>query len=117
MASAVPLYHDSPVRICGGTGVMYSPHSGLKIDQPSRRCFCSECDLYCVSTSTRRRPECRQLVSVKSMIRYLPPKGTPGLARSAVSGWSREPTPPASKNVRVFSSMIGEVLDQLIWTI
>ena len=29
MASAVPLYHDGPVRICGGTGVMYSPSSGL----------------------------------------------------------------------------------------
>ena len=39
MASAVPLYQESPVRICGGTVVMYSPHSGLKIVQPSREMF------------------------------------------------------------------------------
>src|SRR5436190_10909715 len=103
MASAVPTYQESPVRICGGTAVMYSPHSGLKIDQPSRRCFCSECDLYCVKTKTRRSPECKQLVSVKSTMRYLPPKGTAGLARSAVNGCNREPAPPARRIVRVWS--------------
>ena len=69
--------------------------SGLKIDQPSRRCFCSECDLYCVSTSTRRKPECRQFARVKSIMRYFPPKGTAGLVRSWVSGCSRLPVPPA----------------------
>ena len=45
------------------------------MDHPSRRCFCSEWDLYCVSTRTRRSPECRQLLSVKSMMRYRSPKG------------------------------------------
>src|SRR5208337_2216618 len=105
MASAVPRYQDSPVRICGGTRVMKSPHSELKIDQPSRRCFCRECDLYWVKIKMRRRPECRQLLSVKSMMRYLPPKGTAGLARSAVSGCNREPTPPAKRTVNVFSRL------------
>jgi WD40 repeat protein len=38
-------------------------------------------------------------VSVKSMMRYRPPNGTAGLARSAVSGCDREPTPPASSSV------------------
>src|ERR1700722_8611574 len=105
MASAVPLYQESPVRICGGTVVINSPHSGLKIDQPSRKCFCSEWDLYWVRTSTRRRPECRQLESVKSMMRYLPPKQTAGLARSAVRGCKRAPTPPARRTERVFSNI------------
>lgn len=92
--------------------VMYSRSSGLKIDQPSRRCFCSEWDLYWVSTRTRRSPECRQLLSVKSMIRYFPPNGTPGLARSAVSGCNRDPTPPAKMIESVFSSIIKIALFQ-----
>ena len=33
-----------------------------------------------------RRPELMQFESVKSMIRYGPPNGTAGLARSRVSG-------------------------------
>src|SRR5437667_7300890 len=36
-----------------------------------------------------------QLESVTSMIRYTPPKGTAGLARSRVSGQRRSPWPPA----------------------
>src|SRR5262245_12146771 len=36
-----------------------------------------------------------RLLSTKSTIRYLPPKGTAGLARSLVSGYSRVPFPPA----------------------
>ena len=97
----MPAYQLSPVRICGGTGVMYSPSDGLKIDQPSRKCFWREWDLYWVSTRTRRNPESRQLLSVKSMIRYLPPNGTAGFARWAVSGYRREPTPPARMSVIV----------------
>src|SRR5712672_259748 len=103
MASAVPLYQDSPVRICGGTGVMYSPSSELKIDHASRRCFCSDWDLYCVRTRMRRSPECRQLLSVKSMMRYRPPNGTAGLALSAVNGCRRDPIPPARMMLIVFS--------------
>src|SRR5579872_106978 len=41
-------------------------------------------------------PELMKLLSTKSMIRYLPPKGTAGLARSRVSGKRRVPLPPAS---------------------
>src|SRR6266540_1972376 len=41
-------------------------------------------------------PELMKLLRTKSMIRYLPPKGTAGLARSLVSGWRRVPFPPAS---------------------
>src|ERR1700734_441143 len=37
-----------------------------------------------------------KLLSTKSMMRYLPPKGTAGLARSLVNGYSRVPFPPAS---------------------
>ena len=53
----------------------------------------------------RRSPECRQLLSVKSMMRYRPPKGTAGLALSAVNGCRREPIPPARMMLIVFSSM------------
>src|SRR5688572_28496701 len=61
--------------------------------------------MYCVRTRMRRSPECRQLLSVKSMMRYRPPKGTAGLARSAVSGYRREPAPPARMMLIVFSCM------------
>ncbi len=77
------------------------PNSGLKIDQPSRKCFCKEWDLYCVSTKIRRRPECKQLVRVKSIMRYLPPNGTAGFALSSVRGDKREPIPPAKTTVKV----------------
>src|SRR5262249_36843077 len=36
-----------------------------------------------------------KLLNTKSMIRYLPPNGTAGLARSFVRGYSRVPLPPA----------------------
>src|ERR1044071_1342190 len=41
-------------------------------------------------------PELTKLLSTKSMMRYFPPNGTAGLARSLVSGYSRVPFPPAS---------------------
>src|SRR5882672_1653597 len=53
----------------------------------------------------RRSPECRQLLSVKSMMRYRPPKGTAGLARSAVNGCRRDPTPPARMMLMALSCM------------
>src|ERR1700686_2252341 len=40
-------------------------------------------------------PELMKLLRTKSMIRYLPPKGTAGLARSRVRGKRRVPLPPA----------------------
>ena len=88
------MYQRGPRRCCAGTGVMYSPAS------PDSRQFCemwrsSECDLYCVSTQIRRYRALTRLDSTKSISRYAPPKGTAGLARSAVSGYSRLPSPPA----------------------
>src|SRR5215472_11430751 len=51
--------------------------------------------LYWVSTQTRRVPALTRLDSAKSTSRYRPANGTAGLARSAVSGDSRRPAPPA----------------------
>src|SRR6266851_109010 len=47
----------------------------------------------------RRRLLLTQFESVKSTMRYSPPKGTAGLARSRVSGSRRVPLPPAKINV------------------
>ena len=63
------------------------------------------CDLNCVSTRTRRNPLLMQLDNVKSIMRYNPPNGTAGFARSRVSGSSRVPFPPASMIVITFRSM------------
>src|ERR1700690_309084 len=52
--------------------------------------------LYWVSTAMRRKPALTRFESAKSTSRKLPPKGTAGLARSAVSGINRLPSPPAS---------------------
>src|SRR6516164_1286821 len=51
--------------------------------------------LYWVSTQIRRHPALTRLDNAKSTSRYRPPNGTAGLARSAVSGDSRRPAPPA----------------------
>src|SRR6266481_231304 len=49
----------------------------------------------------RLSPLLRQLESVKSMMRYMPPNGTAGFARFLVSGYSRSPWPPASNMTSV----------------
>ena len=41
-------------------------------------------------------PEFVQLLNVKSMIRYLPPKGTAGFARLFVNEFNLLPLPPAN---------------------
>src|SRR6266700_250844 len=64
-------------------------------------CRSSECDLYCVSTQIRMMSPLTKFDSTKSTSRYIPPKGTAGLARSAVSGISRLPSPPASTIPRI----------------
>ena len=53
---------------------MNSPSSSDTTFQPIRMWRLSESDLYCVAMKMRRRPELMQLLSVKSMIRYGPPK-------------------------------------------
>src|SRR6185295_1105479 len=83
---------------------MNSPSSSATTRQPIRRCRLSESDLYWSAMKIRRSPELMQLLSVKSMIRYGPPKYTAGFARSLVSGESRSPAPPASTMTRASSS-------------
>src|SRR5467141_1981578 len=50
--------------------------------------------LNCVSTKIERNPELRQLLIGISTIRYFPPSGTAGFARSFVNGNKRVPAPP-----------------------
>ena len=65
---------------------MNSPSSSATTLQPMRRWRLSESDLYWSAMKIWRRPELMQLLSVKSMMRYGPPKYTAGFARSFVSG-------------------------------
>src|SRR6202035_4652083 len=60
--------------------------------------------LYWVSTQIFLILELARLDSAKSTSRYTPPNGTAGLARSAVSGASRVPAPPASTIPRTVGS-------------
>src|SRR5205807_2139759 len=60
----------------------------------------SERGAYCVSTAMSLSPEFTALLSAKSMMRYLPPNGTPGLARTWDRIDSRSPSPPARMSVR-----------------
>src|SRR5581483_2090256 len=53
-------------------------------------------------------PELIKLLSTKSMMRYLPPKGTAGFARSLVSGESRVPLPPARTIPKTRMRMCGQ---------
>src|SRR5712671_6472678 len=57
-------------------------------------CRCKEAELNWVSKYTRRSPELIQLEMGMSTNRYLPARGTAGLARSLVSGNRRVPWPP-----------------------
>ena len=74
------------MRFWGEWISMNSPSSRLTTFQPRRTWRFRLWALYCVAMMILRRPELTQLESVKSMIRYGPPKGTAGLARSRVSG-------------------------------
>src|SRR5262249_26158559 len=107
MASAVPLYQCSSMRCCGGRTSMYSLSSRGKKPQPAVMCRSRLRALYCVSTNTRRKLALMQLDRVKSMMRYSPPNGTAGLARSRVSGSSRVPLPPAKINVRTSFTVLA----------
>ena len=48
--------------------------------------------------------------STKSINRYLPPKGTAGLARSRVSGCRRCPSPPAMTMARILGAISASFL-------
>jgi hypothetical protein len=68
---------------------------------------CKDSERYCVSTKIWRSPELIQLLSVKSMSRYLPPNGTAAFDRSPVKGRSLSPTPPAITITNTFSIFFG----------
>src|ERR1700733_12521721 len=55
-----------------------------------------------------------RLDRAKSTSRYRPPNGTAGLARSAVSGASRLPAPPASTIPSIRGSAISRLLDDVV---
>src|SRR5580698_7566861 len=102
------MYQFALTRCIGGRISMNSPSScATTLVQPSRMCRFSDSALYCVRMYTRRRSELMQLERVISMMRYCPPKGTAGFARSRVSGNSRSPAPPARSTPRV--SLIGMI--------
>src|SRR5438477_11094823 len=50
-------------------------------------------------------PELIRLLRTKSTMRYRPPKGTAGLARSLVNGYSRDPLPPARTKASTLTCM------------
>ena len=58
-------------------------------------CLFNESDLYWVKTFILKNPELIKLFNTKSIILYLPPNGTAGLALSLVKGKSLLPSPPA----------------------
>ncbi len=65
---------------------MNSPSSRLTTFQPMRTWRFRLCALYWVARNIFRSPELMQFESVKSTMRYGPPNGTAGLARSRVRG-------------------------------
>ena len=76
----------------------YENTAVLRIKTPatSRCCIAvQENRPYCVSTPTMSMPLLAQLLSGKSMIRYLPPKETAGFATFFVRSLNRLPRQPA----------------------
>src|ERR1700728_2190378 len=113
-ASAVPMYQFALTRCIGGRISVNSPNfCATTLVQPSRICRFSDSALYCVRMYTRRRSELMQLERVISMMRYCPPNGTAGFARSRVSGKSRSPAPPAKSTPNV--SFIGMTVPRGFW--
>src|SRR5437867_7144799 len=69
-------------------------------------CRLSDAELYCVSIKMRSMSELMQFETGMSIKRYLPPRGTAGLALCLVSGCSRLPAPPPSISASTFSAAI-----------
>src|SRR4051812_16969813 len=69
--------------------------------RPSPMWSFSERGLYWVRTTTLSISELTQFDNVKSMMRYLPPKGTAGFARTDDRIERRSPSPPASTTATV----------------
>src|SRR3954470_20887684 len=96
-ASAVPRYHFAtrPRRMYGWSSFTPPVLRSRSHGRPWPMWSFRERGLYCVSTTTLSMPELTQFDSVKSMIRYLPPNGTAGLARTDDRIERRSPSPPA----------------------
>src|SRR3990172_1270998 len=96
-ASAVPRYHSAtrPRAMYRGRSLTPPLVRSRSHGRPRPMWSLSERGLYCVRTTTSLISELTQLDSVKSMIRYLPPNGTAGLARTDERIDSRSPSPPA----------------------
>src|SRR3990172_5118641 len=102
-ASAVPRYHSvGRPREMYGWSMGIPPGLGWRSQgRPRPMWSFSERGLYWVRTTTLSMPELTQLLRTKSMMRYLPPKGTAGFARMLERMESRSPSPPARLEVRV----------------
>src|SRR4029078_3577528 len=96
-ASAVPRYHSAtrPRAMYGWRSLTPPLLRWRSHGRPSPMWSLREWGLYCVRTITSVMSELTQFDSVKSMIRYLPPKGTAGLARTDERIERRSPSPPA----------------------
>ena len=109
-ASAVPRYHsrERPRATYGCRMRMPPMLRSRSQGRPAPMWSFSESGAYCVRTMTFVMPELTQFESVKSMMRYLPPKGTAGLARTPERSDRRSPSPPArtTANVRLTDRML-----------
>ena len=96
-ASAVPRYHSvGRPREMYGWSMRIPPRLRSRSQgRPRPMWSFSERGLYWVRTTTLSMPELTQLLRTKSMMRYLPPKGTAGFARMLERMESRSPSPPA----------------------
>jgi hypothetical protein len=85
-ASAVPWYQRSDVGVCSAARIVTKPPRKRSKRYVRATWPLSEAELYCVSRKIRSIPELMQLEMGTSTRRYLPARGTAGLARWAVSG-------------------------------
>ena len=83
---------------------MYSSSSRLK--KPHRRDVPIQLGPCTASAQNSAQSLLMQLESVKSMMRYSPPNGTAGLARSRVSGSSRVPCRRQDQRQHIFQGKI-----------
>ena len=109
-ASAVPRYHSAtrPRAMYGWRSFTPPWFRSRSHGRPRPMWSFSERGLYWVRTTTLSISELTQFESVKSMIRYLPPKGTAGLARTPERIDRRSPSPPA--RITAIVRFIGPIL-------
>src|SRR5260221_2858442 len=81
-ASAVPWYQLVSVGVCCAARISTKLREKLSNLKAEWMCLCSEAELNCVSTYTRRNPELMQFETGISTMRYLPASGTAGFVPS-----------------------------------